>query len=99
MCVCVCGAGAGILPLCRSTGLASGVGKAALEYQVLSDSLHSTQERVGGTKAALPLGCATDLWSLRWVWKTLQPAQMLQVECGATSFLKVTGVLTCLPRY
>lgn len=59
-CECVCGGGGvggegtGILPLCRSTGLASGVGKAALEYQALSDSLHGAQERVGGTKAALP---------------------------------------------
>lgn len=93
------GRGAGILPLCRSTGLASGVGKAALENQVLSDSLHGAQERVEGTKAALPPGCATELWSLRWVWKTLQPPQMLQVECGVTSLFKVTGVLACLPRY
>lgn len=33
------------------------VGKAALEYQILSDSLHGTQERVGGTKATVPWLC------------------------------------------
>lgn len=41
----------GILPLCRSTGLASGRGEGSsgviLQYLVLSDSLHDTQERVG----------------------------------------------------